>query len=289
MKGVKFNFVLDKLTLCYTTNEDNYRKISEIIREDYDEFTIERCNIKDSKFKDCFKIRIKEIDKKGVKYIDFAYLKLNLLIEKDNENNNKYIWIYINNECLYTHLYKDCNIIIYADYIADVLDLSLNNITNLDIALDTNINYAKRIKKAIFNKKLDLIINGKLREVDEVIDEILYVHTANRIKYTNISIYIKQASKGGFELCIYNKNKEIEKSQKGYIAEWNNIDKNHFRCEIRLKNEHIKKYLSTVKCPLEIILLKLNEQGFLYNMFLHHVNRLIRFRSNGKVYPFIEI
>lgn len=290
MKGIKFNFVIDKLTLCYTTSEDNYNKISKIEREDYGDFLIERCKIEDNKFRDSFKIKIKEVSDIGIKYIDFAYLKLNLLIEKEGERKNNYIWVYIVNKCLYTHLYKDSNIIIYIEYIADVLNLNLNNITALDIALDTNINYAKRIKRAIFNTDLDVIVNGRLRDNEEVINEILYVHTANRIKYTNMTIYIKQASTDGFSLCIYDKQKEIIKSEKEYVAKWGNMGKNYFRCEIRLKNEHLKKYLSDIRCPIDIILLKLNEQEFLSNMFFHYANRLIRFRDSSKnIYPFSEI
>lgn len=293
MKGIRLNFIIDKLTLCYTTDEANYERLLNLNYEDYGEFVIKRCNDEDKFYRDSFVIYIKEIDNEngGIKYINFGCLKLNLLIEREYNNENKYVWVYINNECLYTNLYKNVNIIIYMDYIADVLNIELNNVTSMDISLDSNINYAKRLKKAVFNDDLDIILNGKLKNnKEETLNEILYLHTANRKRYTNLTVYIKQQSKDGFKLCLYDKSRELEKSKKYYISKWYQIDKNNFRSEIRLKAEHIKKYLLAIKCPLNMILLKLNEQEFLFNMFTHFANRLIRFRDSRKnLYSFIDL
>lgn len=108
---------------------------------------------------------------------------------QDNEGNI-YIWFEIENEVFYTPLYKNMNILVFLNTITDELELVNNNITTLDIAMDSNINFAKRIKKAIFNKNLIPIVNRKSYDDErEKIDGVRFNYGCNRLRLLDVAIY----------------------------------------------------------------------------------------------------
>lgn len=97
------------------------------------------------------------------------------------------------------------------DYIADELGLSLNNITNLHVALDTNINFAKKIKHAQFSDDYEVILNGKVRSnKKEVLDEILHIQTGDQCRLRTLTVYISPKKQDGLSLKVYDKKRELE-------------------------------------------------------------------------------
>lgn len=292
MKGIKAKMNIDKLTLCYTAPSEVYEELRNTQFIDYDTFQLVRYDDPDKLFTDSFIIKTKDIDEanSGLKWIVFAYLKFNMKLSDGFDKN--YVWIYVNNCTLYRPLYPDVSIICELEYMTELLGLRINNVTALEIACDSNINWAKRIKRAIFDPKLSVMLNGILRrERKKVLDEILYITKGNQERMTELSIYVKQKKKNGLELCFYNKTKEAIKSNKLYILDWMNTQQNIFRAELRLKNQFLKEYFDK-KSDFDInqILVKLVDKEFLFDMFLYFSDRLLRFRDKrGEVYSVLEV
>lgn len=294
MKGIKAKMNIDKLTVCYSTTEEVFAELLDTNFADYDTFQLVRYDDPDKLFADSFIIKSKDIDEinGGTKWIEFAKLKFNMRLSNKDEDNKHYMWIYFNNKTLYTAMYPDVSIIAEMEYIADTLGLRINNVTSLDIAFDSNINIAKRIKKAIFNKTLSVILNGKLKDnTKEVLEQILYMQKGNQERMTDLSIYVTQKKKDGFELCVYDKTKEATLKNKSYILNWMATHQNIYRAEVRLKNQHLKEYFD--KKPdftLDMIYTYLSDKSFLFDMFIDYVNRLIRFRDkDNNLYSVLEV
>lgn len=290
MKNTIDNICIDKLALCYHIHEDSC--LHSITEEhnfiDFGDFQIQR--IESKHFKNAFNILFKwdyDIDK-GLQWHVFGQLKFAFHTDKDHRPEKA--WIYLNNRILYTQFYPQTNVIIFSEYITDFLGMTLNNITDLEIAYDTAKNAPKAIKRELRNTDTTTILNGAVIDNrKKLIEEILYIHTGSLDRYKNMSLYIKQKDKDGFELKTYNKSHEISQSGKFYINEWHKVkpSENLYRIEVSLKNDHIKQYLH--KNGIELTHLLFSDKQFLFDCFIHFANRLIRFRKNGNVHNVLEI
>lgn len=293
IRGVKAHLNVDKLTICYTMSDEIYMNLKSSNILDYKYFKLIRYKDPNKLFSDCFVIQSQNIDDQngGLIWYDFAYLKFNIRLSENDAKYN-YVWIYVNNKTLYTPMYPGISIISELEYIADVLDLKINNITSLDVAFDSNINFAKRIRKAVFNPSLSVILNGKLKDdPKEVLDEIIYLQKGNQERVTDLSVYISQKKKDGFKLCIYDKVKEVKVSNKSYILDWMKMSQNLYRVELRLRNQHLKEYFTSLyDFDLNQIYSYLCSQEFLSNIFLSFSMRLLRFRGPKKqVYSILDV
>lgn len=293
IRGVKTHLNVDKLTICYTMSDEIYMNLKSSNVLDYKYFKLIRYKDPNKLFSDCFVIQSQNIDDQngGLIWYDFAYLKFNIRLSENDAKYN-YVWIYVNNKTLYTPMYPGISIISELEYIADVLDLKINNITTLDIAFDSNINFAKRIRKAVFNPSLSVILNGKLKDdPKEVLNEIIYLQKGNQERVTDLSVYISQKKKDGFKLCIYDKVKEVKVSNKSYILDWMKMSQNLYRVEIRLKSQHLKEYFTGLNdFDLNLIYPCLCNQKFLFDIFISFSMRLLRFRDhNRQVYSILDV
>lgn len=293
MRGIKARLNVDKLTICYTMPDEIYMTLKNGNIVDYKEFKLVRYKDPNKLFSDCFVIQCQNIDDQngGLVWYDFAYLKFNLRLSEEDAKYN-YVWIYVNNKTLYTPMYPGVSIISELEYIADVLDLKINNITSLDIAFDSNINFAKRIRKAVFNPLLQVILNGKIKnDPKEVLNEIIYLQKGNQERITDLSVYISPKKKNGFKLCIYDKVKEVKVSNKSYILDWMKMSQNLYRVEIRLKSQHLKEYFTGLNdFDLNLIYPCLCNQKFLFDIFISFSMRLLRFRGhNRQVYSILDV
>lgn len=200
MRGIKAHLNVDKLTICYTMSDEIYMILKDSDVVDYNDFKMIRYKDPNKLFSDCFVIRCQNIDDNKGKLIwyDFAYLKFNIRLF-DSDAHTNYVWIYVDNKTLYTPSYLGVSVIPELEYITNILGLIINNITSLDIAFDSNINYAKRIRKAVFNPSLKVILNGKIKsDTKEVLNEIIYLQKGNQERVTDLSVYISQKKKDGF-------------------------------------------------------------------------------------------
>ena len=167
--------------------------------------------------------------------------------------------------------------------------MEVRNITEIEIYFDTSTNAPKTIKRLIRNKDIETILNGKVLPRKDNHPTIGYYHTGNLDRYTDLSMYIKQADKDGFSMKAYDKQKEIkESSHKDYIFQWHqrNLNQPLYRVELNLKHHHLKEYISSNHIVLSHNLFTIRE--FLFECFQHFSNRLIRFRESGKIFPLLE-
>ena len=227
MRKKKSIISIDKLTLCYRATDEVIRKLNEYDKlEDSDNsFTLVRVPSDEALFANSFHVMIKfPFGEAGHGFVErkFATLKTKLRSMGDDKVN--YVWLYIENWAFYEvfGIYDSgkCNWLACVDYIADELGLSLNNITDLHVALDTNINFAKKIKHAQFNDDYEVILNGKARlDKKEVLDEILHIQTGDQCRLRTLTICINPKKQDGLSLKIYDKKREVEKSNKNNIPQ----------------------------------------------------------------------
>lgn len=300
MRKKKSTISVDKLTLCYRATDEIINKLNE-----YDElidsdncFTLVRVPSDEALFANSFHIMISFGGSGRSHQKKFATLKTKLRSMGDNKVN--YVWLYIENWVFYEvfGIYdgSKCNWLSCVDYIADELGLSLNNITDLHIALDTNINFAKKIKRAQFNDDYEVILNGKVcSDKKKVLDEILHIQTGDQYRLRTLTICVNPKKQDGLSLKAYDKKKELEKSNKDYIPQWNGLKDRDYRVELTIKNEHLKEFYQwkgeTV--PDELLMATLasqsQSQDLFFDMLCYFSNRLLRFRYGGKVISIFQL
>ena len=293
MRKKKSIISVDKLTLCYKATDEviaKFNEYNELVDSD-DGFTLVRVPSDEALFANCFHVMISFGDSGRNHQKKFATLKTKLRSMGDDKVN--YVWLYIENWVFYevfgVYDGSKCNWLACVDYIADELGLSLNNITDLHVALDTNINFAKKIKHAQFSDDYELILNGKVRsDKKEVLDEILHIQTGDQCRLRTLTICINPKKQDGLSLKIYDKKRELEKSNKNYIPQWNGLKDKDYRVELTIKNEHLKEFYQWKgeAVPDELLMATLasqsQSQDLLFDMLYYFSNRLLRFRYNGK-------
>lgn len=293
MRKKKSIISIDKLTLCYRATDEVIKKLNEyneLIDSD-DSFTLVRVPSDEALFANSFHVMVSFDGSGRTHQKKFATLKTKLRSMGDDKVN--YVWLYIENWVFYEvfGIYdgSKCNWLACIDYIADELGLSLNNITDLHVALDSNINFAKKIKHAQFSDDYELILNGKVRsDKKEVLDEILHIQTGDQCRLRTLTICINPKKQDGLSLKIYDKKRELEKSNKNYIPQWNGLKDKDCRVELTIKNEHLKEFYQWKgeAVPDELLMATLTSQSqsqdLLFDMLYYFSNRLLRFRYNGK-------
>lgn len=293
MRKKKSIISIDKLTLCYRATDEVINKLNEYkeLVDSDDCFTLVRVPSDEALFANSFHVMISSNDSGRNHRRKFATLKTKLRSMEDSKFN--YVWLYIENWVFYeifgVYSNSKCNWLSCVDYIADELDLSLNNITDLHIALDTNINFAKKIKHAQFGDDYEVLLNGTLRsDKKEVLDEILHIQTGDQCRLRTLSIYVSPKKQDGLSLKIYDKKRELEKSNKNYIPKWNELKDKNYRVELTVKNEHLKEFdkQQGEAIPNELLMTTLSSQSqsqdTLFDMLLYFSNRLLRFHYKGK-------
>jgi hypothetical protein len=187
----------------------------------------------------------------------------------------------IDNKVFYGYK-KYSNDLSYIYYIADSLKLEFNNITEIHIALNSNINWFNKVKKAIRNLLLTpIILNKKYPNEKEIIDKILYLHTADRKRYRTDTMIIKNADKD-MEIDLYDKSNEISDTNKEYIREDFGIKSNIFRNEVRLKKTALKDYLDYRELKWEDFYMRLIDFDFLFDVYSFFQNKIIRFANRKR-------
>ncbi|NDV97477.1 hypothetical protein D0T84_21655 [Dysgonomonas sp. 521] len=141
------NIVVDKLKLCYNVvNDEIIKYLEEHQPETYHLYDFDLVRIDGKHFNDTYQIIYPDLDKNGdIAPHVFGDLKFNLKSqsnEDENLNQQKKAWIYVNNYILYS---KDKRVV-HLPFISEKLGLVLNNVTGIEIAIDTNKNVPKRLK-----------------------------------------------------------------------------------------------------------------------------------------------
>ena len=279
MKGIKYRLNIDKLTLCYVAQRDIVDDLENTKEWISDGFRIDKLENIETNNETFLKVSILEPTKEET-YKEYAIIKIGNKFEKE-EDNKRYVWIMIDNKVFYGYK-KYSNDLSYIYYIADSLKLEFNNITEIHIALNSNINWFSKVKKAIRNVSLiPIILNKKYQNEKEIIDKVLYLHTADRKRYRTDTMIIKNADKD-MEIDLYDKSNEISDTNKEYIREDFGIKSNIFRNEVRLKKAALKDYLDYREMKWEDFYMRLIDFDFLFDVYYFFQNKIIRFANKKR-------
>ena len=183
------------------------------------------------------------------------------------------------------------NLIGYLNYVTETLGLRYNNITELELAMDTNYNVTSVIRRYISKyQQYRMYLNGKIiRDPKITIKGYIEIFNRTRKKLQRTpSLYIKQGSIGiELQLKIYNKTKEIEEESphKQHINEWNNFadGTQTYRLEVTIGNVDFKewqRYLESIgsiwkdnEQPLEMLMM----EDYRLELWRYATNRMLWF------------
>ena len=171
--------------------------------------------------------------------------------------------------------------------ISELLDLTFNNITHLDLARDYKYNVCDKIRQLMRNPQLKTILNGKqIKNRDEALDGVLRNCKMSLNRDLPKSLTIKQAKAkknkyDGMVLDCYNKMDEItSKSHKQYILDYyGNPNKLH-RLEVRLNNQDLKKISASLLTTISEE--SVFNQDTLDVIYLKALHSLLRFTAGRK-------
>ena len=278
-RGTKVKINLDKVEICYVGSKELIDNIEDTKHWDRDHYYLE---YEDKENKDkretILSIYVDDFENDKVK---FGTLKFGNSFENDNDII-RYCWLRIENRILYN---KSCisTTISTMYWIQDDLGLEFNNITALDIALDSNISWFRRIKNALRNKSLiPIVLNRAYPNVgEEEIEPIDFRHKDNRKRYTSNTMYINNSDKDMI-FNVYDKGKEILKSGKLYIREWFNSEGNINRAEIRLKNKSLNEYCEKNNISQYDLYMQLSDDNKLFDIYYFFSNRIIHFVDSSR-------
>ncbi|MDO9634351.1 MAG: hypothetical protein Q7J05_04810 [Paludibacter sp.] len=298
------NCIIDKLSLCYRI--ENIKPLADYLLNNDDEAIKEivfdggsfSMYLSKSKgFKSAYSITYYDLDeKKGInsdgkyemkKYI-FGTLKFGQLDDDETLKaislDDKKVWIDIENSSFYFRSNSQTNKLVYLDYITDELGLRFNNVTHIDIAIDSDkFNFAKIVKSLLrCNELTPIVVNKTYEDKNELIPHVLFIYATSCTKLlSDFSIYIQQKGNDSITAKCYNKRYEIEnKSEKDYISEYYDYPKKLNRFEIRLHRKQFQKYIETKKVEFDTALFWDESNDFLFDMFIHYIYVLIRFRKS---------
>lgn len=311
----KVNVNIDKLRLCYKANNDSEKSIFDKMSQYETNSIIKFPSIEtqdNNKNESGFEVHIindgrgkdKNFKPTQIECNIYVYDRKRTLFGSLTLNQSaKYDGLHflaIDNRALYQQVSADCNqrynILCYLDYITSKLGLVLNNITQMEVALDVNYNAIYKIRKLISNCQDYIMIynNKKIEKADEDIDNYGELFSRTRAKLSRQpTLYFKQIKDRGLELRIYNKSKEVKQKNnfKHYVEEWNDFGtRGIYRLEMDIYNEQFRFWESFILYngyPAEWAetenlggLLQLDQYKFALWHFC--ASRLIYFRRKGR-------
>lgn len=178
------------------------------------------------------------------------------------------------------------NHILYTDfipglkYIFNEFDYSLNNISYLDISLDSQIDYTSTIIGHFLDPDLVLVSSKKIKHDLDLKSKLF--KDGNLIS----SVYIG-SKKSDKQVVSYNKSKDPKLKDKPYLNEIYEKefgdDKDIYRTEVRLNNSSFVKYRNIEKGQtelkrLDIDIFKLSDKDYLVSIFSQFFSKLVDFR-----------
>lgn len=284
----KAHMSIDRLEVCYSATPEVYEALKETEYKELDGFKIYSIDPNGSTKEHYLQIDILNPDESGyLEWMKFGTIKIGSTFEE--EDSPRYVWIRVDNRMLYFPFYPNVPSASHLHYIAESLSLNFNNITKLDIAIDSSTNYFARIKRAVRNENYTPIVLGSAYpEKKVIIGKLLYIHTADRERYRTGTISISSSEKD-FALSVYNKTEEIAESGKDYIKDWTSLSDTIHRVEVRLKRTAIKDYLGRAGKSFEDLYYNLFNEEYQLAIFCHFSDKLLRFRSGREIISVLEL
>lgn len=200
-----------------------------------------------------------------------------LLFDRFSDKEKKYCWLSIRNQVFYS----DTMSIAMLNEFQDAIELKrINNITQLELACDLPFNPVPKIKKLLKRDDVSVVRCGtKIDDKKQVIEGLFFLHPTNGLKELAPTLYFSDNDKRK-SFVVYDKNKEIQWSNKTYIAEYYGKPKHLYRMEIRLTSDELFRYFKKNDITPSVDLLV--DQSFLKTMYDEFLFRLLHFSYKRK-------
>ena len=189
--------------------------------------------------------------------------------------------------------------------ICEFYGMTFNNITELELAFDSNYNYIGKVRRMIKNiDRYDLILNGRRVKNDETLDGYGEYYSRSRTKLAKLpTLYFSQAKDTDMKMRIYDKAQELNESSPHKVERlkewlgWSDISK-LYRVEVVMHNTNVREFIgrygerlvgdSGEHCN---ILNLLNSEEFRLAIFLDSADRMIYFRDKqtGEHISLVEV
>lgn len=285
MKGKRYKLNIDRLELCYTAPREVIDSLEEATSWDREGYRLQE--VSRDRIETTFKIEVIAPGTESGWFL-YAWLRIGNRFEKE-EDTSRYCWIALDNRALYTPG-KDYGELPYIYWIEEDLGLKFNNISYLEIALDSNVNWFKRVRSALRTEELTPVILGKAyRNMKDRIKNLLYIHTGDRIRYRTNTLSLKSAN-GEISLEIYNKGEEIEESGKQYISECFGLPSvGCFRLEVKVRNRALEDFCRSYGLTQYDIYMKLLDRSLLFELWLYYCNKLFRFKEKRNQVSLLQL
>ena len=259
--------VIDKLKLCY--KRDNESQFWQMITEQPDHLNIGDFDLvrgqADGTYEGIY----------GVAYAQHEFGTL--LFDRFSDKEKKYCWVSIRNQVFYSNTMR---IDILNEFQDAVGFAGINNITQLDLACDLPFNPVPRIKKLLKREDVSVVRCGtKIEDKKQVIDGLFFLHPTNGLKELAPTLYFSDNDKRK-SFVVYDKKKEIQHSDKAYIADYYGNPRRLYRLEIRLTSDELFRYFKKNDISPSVDLLA--DQSFLKSMYDEFLFRLLHFSYRRK-------
>lgn len=253
-RKIKHSVNLDKLRLCYRQPDHFIEGLLEKVNGDtidYGDFSMKFIELENEDG------RIRQLQTIVLLPDGDNYIQLGKLTIYNTAKYEGKCFFTAENRALYhktgsTLDGRKVNLISYLPYVTDTLGLQFNNFTEVEIALDTNINIIKVIRQFISNsEEYDMFLNGnKIKDEKRHLRHYVepFGRTRKRLdRYPTINIKQPVVSGIPLHLTVYDKTLEMEeesKAKKEYIEPWNDFGKEKiFRLEVTLPSEDYRQWL----------------------------------------------
>ncbi len=205
---------------------------------------------------------------------------------------NNYCYIKIEN-----HVFYDADLFQAALTFPDLVGLTFNNFTAIDIAIDYGKSISNIIKRMLRNKSVDTIFNGK--RVENLLGrkgsipgfKFDYNTSLDRLQCPTVTLKQVKATKNKYKGTIvqsYDKRAEIEtESGKQYILDFYGRPRYLYRFEVRLHYQEIRDYCAARHIAQDIELL--TDPAFLSDIYYYHLSSVLRFSKQRKKLQWPEI
>lgn len=259
--------VIDKLKLCY--KRDNDSRFWQIMAEQPEHIQVGDFDLvrgqADGTYEGIY----------GVCYAQYEFGTL--LFDRFSDKEKKFCWLSIKNHVFYS----DVMSIAMLNEFQDAMELErINNITQLELACDLPFNPVPKIKKLLKRDDVSVVRCGtKIDDKKQVIEGLFFLHPTNGLKELAPTLYFSDNDKRK-SFVVYDKNKEIQWSNKTYIAEYYGKPKHLYRMEIRLTSDELFRYFKKNDITPSVDLLV--DQSFLKTMYDEFLFRLLHFSYKRK-------
>ena len=263
--------IIDELRLCYTAESILLDELSELEIggwKDFGEFSLFRTVSRHFKYGFDVLYNLYPDGRKKVATLRFGH--------HGEQEQSSYVYYRFENDVLYDQSIFDTTMML-----PELLGMTFQHITSIDLARDYRFDVVKKIRKIAKDEAVKVIVNCKVIDKNKDVPEGMFVFPLNFKKLSNPTISVKQAKavkdkSKGLTLCGYNKTKEIEtSSHKDYIKQFYGNPRSLHRLEVHQNNEEIKDFCKVNNIPQDISLI--TDQQFLDAMYDVHLSSLLRF------------